>query len=223
MKKILLISLAIFGALQLNTVNTSADYGVNCQTQYGVSNCPTTTSIVVNKMVQDPATKQYVDNLGASDSKYSASSVVPFRIVVTNTGNVTTNKLTLTDTIPSYTSINGKGSSNPLYFTIDSLSPNESKTFDFTIQVVSDDQLPIDQNLICVTNKVDANTTNAAAHDESSFCISHNLPTTKGGIPVYPTTPTKTTPKTGPEMLAIIGLIPSGIAGIIMRRKNKLT
>ena len=224
MKKLILSTAAFLTALTVSAPVALADYGVNCQTQYGTSNCPTTTTIVVNKTVQNPSTKQYVDNLGAgqNDPKYAPSSVVPFKITVTNTGNTKVTNLTITDTIPQYTTSNTKGGSNQVFFTVDSLNPGESKTYDLNVQVVPDAKLPTDQNIICVTNKADANATAASAHDEASFCISHNLPTTKGGTPIYPSTPAKTTPKTGPELLALIGLIPSGLTGFALRRKSKL-
>ncbi|HVF69653.1 MAG TPA: hypothetical protein VNA13_03750 [Xanthomonadales bacterium] len=48
-----------------------------------------------------------------------------------------------------------------------------------------------------------------------------NPTTTKGGLPVYPPTKATTTPSTGPESIALIGLIPSAIGGVLLRRKSK--
>ncbi len=48
-----------------------------------------------------------------------------------------------------------------------------------------------------------------------------NPPTTKGGLPVYPPTKATKTPDTGPESLALFGLIPSAIGGMFLRRKSK--
>lgn len=45
------------------------------------------------------------------------------------------------------------------------------------------------------------------------------LGTTKGGQPVYETKPTKQTPSTGAETVALFSLIPSGLAGFFLRRK----
>lgn len=42
---------------------------------------------------------------------------------------------------------------------------------------------------------------------------------TKGGFPVLPSSPVKTTPATGPEMLPLIGLIPIGLTGVFLRKK----
>lgn len=49
--------------------------------------------------------------------------------------------------------------------------------------------------------------------------IPGNPPTTKGGIPVYPPSQVTTSPRTGPEALALIGLIPSAIGGLLLRKK----
>ena len=48
-----------------------------------------------------------------------------------------------------------------------------------------------------------------------------NPPTTKGGKPVFPPTQAKKTPDTGPESLALFGLIPTAISGLFLRRKSK--
>lgn len=42
---------------------------------------------------------------------------------------------------------------------------------------------------------------------------------TKGGFPILPSSPIKTAPATGPEMLPLIGLIPMGLAGVFLRKK----
>jgi hypothetical protein len=42
---------------------------------------------------------------------------------------------------------------------------------------------------------------------------------TKGGLPVQPTPVLKKTPSTGPELIYLIGLIPSGAAGLFFRKK----
>lgn len=48
-----------------------------------------------------------------------------------------------------------------------------------------------------------------------------NPPTTKGGKPVFPPTTAKKTPETGPEAIALFGLIPSALSGLYLRRKSK--
>ncbi len=48
-----------------------------------------------------------------------------------------------------------------------------------------------------------------------------NPPTTKGGKQVYPPTTAAKTPDTGPESLALFGLIPSALSGLYLRKKSK--
>lgn len=47
-----------------------------------------------------------------------------------------------------------------------------------------------------------------------------NPTTSKGGLPVYPPTKATTTPETGPESIALFGLIPSAVGGMLLRRKS---
>ena len=46
------------------------------------------------------------------------------------------------------------------------------------------------------------------------------IETTKGGHAVYAPKPIKRTPDTGAEAIAFLSLIPSGLTGFILRRKN---
>ncbi len=43
----------------------------------------------------------------------------------------------------------------------------------------------------------------------------------KGGFPVYPAPVMNQTPATGPEMLPLLGMIPTALAGFALRRKSK--
>lgn len=215
----------ILTLIALASVQTASAQYAPCP-QYGAGECPPVVTIVVDKTVQNPSTKNFVDNLGANDPKYGPGQTVLFRVKVTNTGSTQIDNVTVTDTLPSYMKAvpTKGGTTNGNTFTVDvgTLRPGESKTFDVSAQVVDDKALPSDRNVICnITNIVDANSPAATAHDEASFCISHNIPTTtKGGMPVYPAPKVKETPKTGPEMLLLFGLMPTGAAGYILRRKT---
>ncbi len=223
MKKLILLT-AITTSLFAGASVVHADYGTNCQTQYGTSNCPSTTTVVVDKTVQNPSTKKFVDNLGPNDAKYAPNQTVPFKIVVTNSSTSTLSNIVVTDIIPQYTKLTatkgGLSGGNTVTMNVDKLNPGESKTFDLSLTVVDNASLPVDQGVICTTNKVDMNSSAASAHDESSFCIAHaTATTTKGGLSVFPAPVTTSTPKTGPELFALIGLIPSAAAGLVLRKK----
>jgi hypothetical protein len=61
-------------------------YG-DCSPSYGAYNsCIPVTSLIINKTVQDPKTKTFVENLSNTDTRYSPESVVPFKVTVKNTG-----------------------------------------------------------------------------------------------------------------------------------------
>lgn len=222
-----LIAATIFAAS--TTTAFAGNYGTDCQAQYGTSNCPTTT-IVVNKTVQNPSTKNFVDNLGANDPKYKGGQTVPFKITVTNSGNTTLNNVTITDTLPQYTTgtetKGGQTSGNTVTINVDKLDAGQSKTYDVNVKVVDEKSLPSDLGIVCVINKAKTESNSAASYDEAQFCIEKpvigikNPPTTKGGLPVMPVPQTSVTPKTGPEMLALIGLLPTAAAGFILRRRS---
>lgn len=46
------------------------------------------------------------------------------------------------------------------------------------------------------------------------------MPMTKGGQPLYPAPQTNQAPSTGPEALALFALLPTGAAGVFLRRKS---
>lgn len=64
-------------------------------------------------------------------------------------------------------------------------------------------------------------TTKGGLPTQPGITATANPTTTKGGLPVYPPTKATTTPNTGPESIALIGLIPSAIGGLLLRRKAK--
>lgn len=223
MKKFILLT-AVTTSLFAGASIVHADYGTNCQTQYGTSNCPSVTTIVVDKTVQNPSTKKFVDNLGPNDALYAPNQTVPFKITVINSSNASIQNAVITDTIPQYTKMaatkGGVNSGNTFTINVDKLNPGESKTYDLSVTVVDNMSLPVDQGVVCTVNKVDMNSSAASAHDEAQFCISHpTSTTTKGGLSVFPAPSTTSTPKTGPEMIALIGLIPSTVAGLFLRKK----
>lgn len=56
---------------------------------------------------------------------------------------------------------------------------------------------------------------------DKKVCLTPTPPTTtKGGLPVAPAPNLQTTPATGPEMIGLLALISSAIAGIFLRRKT---
>lgn len=196
-----------------------------CQPTYGGNTCENN-KLLINKKVADPATMTkggtptFTDNLSVNDDKYSAGQTVTFQIVVTNTGDNDLTNVAVKDVLPAYlTASNNTNSgwnfdsnSKTLSTTINSLKKGESKTFTLTAVVVSSSQLPSGQDVTCVINQSFASVNDMNVQDNAQLCIQKSMT-------VFPTPVTKTTPKTGSEMLTLVGLIPSAIGGLLLRKR----
>jgi len=198
-----------------------------CQPIYGGGQtCVQIGNVLINKTVQNPQTGAFLDNLNINDPKFTPSSNVTFHITVTNTGGSTINKTTVKDTLPGFVSfVSGPGSfdsnTKVLTFDIGNLKAGESRTFTVAAKVADEKQLPSDQGITCVVNQVMATSDNGQqSSDNSQFCIQKPvLGETKGGLKVLPAPKVTITPPTGPEMLPLIGLIPTGLFGFLLRRR----
>lgn len=199
----------------------------NCQPSYGGAVCPEQ-NIIVDKTVKNPDTNSYVDNLGTNDPKYSPSENVSFSLKVTNPTNATLTQVIVTDTLPrELVYINGiegaqyDSMANTVSFTISELKAGETKTYTFATKFA--DNTTFTYSIVCdITNRVTAKAEKAQDSDEARFCVEipgKNPPVTKGGKPVHPVPPAEQTPPTGAA--ALLALIPTGLAGIVMRRKSK--
>lgn len=227
MKKFL-SSLAIL--ITLAAFVPAADASESCQQIYGGGETCTNPQISINKLVKRPDNSDFVDNLGINEAKYKANQNVAFRITVTNIGNKDLTNVQVKDVLPDFvTFVSGNGDFNTddktLSFTIDSLKTGKSKSFDVVVKVVSNDTLPNDQGIVCVTNHTEATAEDQNVDDNAQFCIEKptlgiaTVPTTtKGGLPILPPQAVKTTPSTGPEAIALISLIPGALAGIALHR-----
>lgn len=223
---ILPLSVALFA---LSSVPAIADYGsTQCQPIYGGGNtCVTTPNLEINKTVQNPSTNLYVDNLSVSDPKFAIGQTVTFKITVKNTSNTGLTNLTVTDILPDFVDfVSGVGSfdskTRSLTIKLDKLESNEAR--DFYVQVKVRSELPVDQNVTCVVNQSIITVGDKKSQDNSQFCIEKAVvtpTTTKGGLKVFPPAKVQKTPDTGPEAVALFGLIPSAVGGLFLRRKSK--
>jgi len=199
----------------------------NCQTVYGGGQtCTSSVKFTINKLVQNPGKGgEYVDNLTVNDNKYTAGKTVSFKIIVTNTGSSTLTNLSVVDTFPQYINFAaGAGSydtgNKKLSFIIPSLGAGKSQEFVISGKVVDEGNLPSNAGITCVTNTARAvDNSGAAAEDASQVCIQKNVfgaPTPE----VFQKVPVKQVPATGPELYSLIALIPTGLAGVMLRRKS---
>lgn len=225
MKQFIFLSIAIVATFFLATPAFADNgYGAPCTQSYGQP-CAVAQSIIVNKEVQNPANGDYVDNLGTNDAKYSPMQQVNFRISVTNTGNTTLSDVKVTDTLPNYvTFVSGAGtfdaSTKKLTFHVMDLKAGETRSFSLVAKTVAANDLPNNQGITCVTNNVVATSNGMETSDNAQFCIQTQA-TTKGGTPVYPAPKVTKTPATGAESFALIGFIPSALAGLLLRKRTK--
>ncbi len=218
-----------------NTNNNAGGYGVvtPCQITYGGgTNCPTT-QILIDKTVKNPSNGQFVDNLDVNDPKYNPGSTVVFNLKVTNTSPNTLNSVGVKDILPAnLTYINGvngasyDNNSKTLTFNAGDFTSGQTKSFTVNAKVDDASNLPQNQGIVCETNQSIVSVNDFTNQDNASFCIQNptlgtTTPTTKGGQVIYPVSKAKTTPKTGPEMLDLLALIPSALGGVILRRKTR--
>lgn len=215
--------------------NNAGGYGVvtPCQVTYGGgTNCPTT-KIIIDKTVKNPSTGQFVDNLNVNDPKYAPGATVVFTLKVTNTTGDKLTGVTVKDILPAHlTYLNGVNSatydnnSKTLTFNAGDFDSGQVKTYTVNAKVADSGQLPQDQGIVCETNQSIVSVNDVQNQDNAAFCIQNptlgtTTPLTKGGQPVFPAPKAKATPKTGPEMLTLLALIPSGLGGLILRRKTR--
>jgi|SRR5581483_2322885 len=188
--------------------------GVPCTQIYG-GNCQPGT-VTITKTVQDPQTKQFVNNLGANDDKFTPGSTVTFHIDVTNNGNTNLSSVQVVDTLPQYLSfVSGPGSydanTRTLTDTIGTLNANQTQELTVVGKLATTSSLPGNQGTLCLVNQATATQNGSTVMSTSQFCVA--LPTLSAPQRVT------TAPPTGPEALPLLGLIPTALAGLGLRKK----
>lgn len=228
MRKSLLLSAFLLSALLFSG---SAYASVTCQPIYGGGEtCVSRGDIDIEKKVKHPDSpkgeaEKFVDNLSISESKYHAGDQVVFKLTVTNTGDATLSTVEVKDILPTYvTFVSGPGkfdaNTKTLTYTLKDLKSKESRTETLVVKVVAESDLLIDNGSVCTVNQSFATSDGMSDQDNALFCIEKKVLVTKGGLPVKPAVKAAQTPPTGPEMWALIGLIPAGLSGILLRRRS---
>ena len=168
--------------------------------------------VLVDKLVRNPQSGEYVDNLGLSDPKYFAENAVFFKIVVQNTGGSTLSSIKVEDILPAYVSYVSGGSYNPasriVVFTFQDVKPGERKSEILQLKAYPEVKLPGSKTIVCPTNKVIAYAVeNGSDEDTAQFCIEKRPMAAR-------------VPETGdPIGLALaIGAIPALFAGLKLRK-----
>jgi len=152
----------------------------------GGSTCVTSSGLIVNKTVQNPTTKAFVDALPSSAS-FAPNQDITFRISVTNNNNSSMSRITIIDHFPQYvTFTRGDGTfdtdKRTLTITLDKLAGNQTKTYTVTARTMGEDSLPT--NPTCLANQIEVKTGLKRSTDNVQFCV--------GSGSVQNTAPTQT-------------------------------
>lgn len=206
-------------------------YGVgtsNCQIIYGGGElCQKQVKFTIEKQVMSPTKGgSFVDSLSTNDPKFAPSQDVTYRVIIKNIGDVAIQQLDVTDTFPQYVSfVSGPGNfdqnAQTLNFTIQNIDPGKTVTYTIVGKTADTINLPQDKTVVCPVNTVKAMDQNGnTASSSTQICVEKNVVSQQPSPKVFQTPPMKTTPSTGPEVLGLIALIPSGLAGLVLRKKS---
>lgn len=152
--------------------------GQECQQLYGGGQICPRGEVLIDKLVRNPGSGNFVDNLGTNDPKLAAGQEVTFRLTVKNVSAVLLDRVDVFDILPAeleYVSgPNGAtydANSRELRFVVENLAANESRDFEVKARVVGADRLPTDRSLICVTNRGEARIPENTDVDTAQVCI----------------------------------------------------
>lgn len=170
-------------------------------------------NVMLDKMVKNPATGNFVDQLGPLDPKYRPLNIVVFKITVKNPGEESVENAKVVDSLPEFVDyMSGPenstydSASRQLTFQIDSLGAGEEREIEIKARISHQSLLPEEKNVVCPVNLVEATLADNSDRDESQFCIEKEL--------IVPQVP-----EAGAEtlMLSIFGSLLS--TGIYLRKK----
>jgi uncharacterized repeat protein (TIGR01451 family) len=176
-----------------------------CDEQYG-GVCKEL-ELQINKEVWDRANSIYKDNLGINDYKFGPDEEITFKLKIKNTGDETFDEVHVKDYLPDYL----LQLSGDFDFTLYDLDPDEEVEREIKVKVVSADNFPADNSLICVVNTAETWNDNESDKDTSQVCLEKKVL----GVTELP--------PTGPENWFIfLGLsITSALIGLFFLNKAK--
>ncbi|MCJ7826356.1 DUF11 domain-containing protein, partial [Patescibacteria group bacterium] len=182
---------------------------------YGGGGAPT--DLTINKVVKNPISNVYVENLGSTDPTFSPGATVSFQLVIKNGSGETMNPVTVVDQLPDYLSFvsatvpssTNKGG-NSVTFTLDNMIAGETRTIEVSVKVAEKSSFPVNRSMFCVSNysKVTAPARPNGDDDTAELCIT----TGPGNLPVA-------------GVNDVFGLIPflslGGVGTFLLSRKQK--
>src|SRR3990167_4055242 len=201
----------------------------NCQIVYGGGEVcpPKQVKFTINKTVQKPGKGggDFVENLTINDPRFAPDQNVNFKIIIENTGDTDVSNLNVVDTFPEFLSfVAGVGNTNvgakQINFVVGKLEKGKKMEFLITAKTAEADKLPSNQAITCVTNNVRATAPDGvSADDNAQVCIEKQVLGAQPTPQIFEKPAIKELPPTGPELGLLAALIPTGLAGIYLRRR----
>lgn len=147
-----------------------------CQQIYGGGLICPRGEVLVDKMVRNPQSGTFVDNLGINDPRFSPEQEVVFRLILKNPGTATLSKMEVKDIFPNFLDfLAGPGTfdtvSKTLTFTAENLAPQESRQFEVKAKVVPSQNFPQNQSLLCVVNTAEVRGDDRFDRDTTQLCL----------------------------------------------------
>jgi len=219
MKKIInglfLFSVLCLSAIALASADPHNHVFADTYGSYGGGGTPT--DLTINKVVKNPITNVYVENLGSTDPTFSPGATMTFQLVIKNGSGETMNPVTVTDQLPDYLSFvsanvpstTNKGG-NSITFTLDNMIAGESRTIEVSVKVAEKSAFPSDRSMFCVSNysKVTAPARPNGDDDTAQLCITTGL----GNLPVAGAN----------DVVALIPFLSlGGIGALLLGKKQK--
>lgn len=212
------IALGLFIVLTAFTASSAyAQYGQYGQYQGGSPAQFILIDKQVGKAIQTKGGLQdydYVDNLTTADTRFKPGQIVAFKLRVKNTSAIVLNDVKVRDFLPSYLEpVEGPGEYNApnrtITVNVGIMNPGEEKTYFMKMQLASQDKMPADKGIFCLTNKAEAATDKTQDDDTAQFCLEKEV------------TNVTTVPNTGPELgpLLLGGQLLGLGVGIFLRKK----
>lgn len=228
MQKLILFFLGVIISLAL-TAQVFATGESDCQIIYGGGEVCAQRQIkfTINKEVQRSGKggNTFVENLTVNDPRFTPNQNVNFRITIQNTGDFDITNLNVVDNFGEFLSfVAGAGNSNvgakQINFVIGTLKKGETREVNITAKTAEADKLPANQAVTCVTNNVKATAPDGTmAQDDAQICIEKQVLGAQPTPQIFEKPKVKELPPTGPELGLLAALVPTGLAGMYLRRK----
>lgn len=235
--------LSLFSIIVITLVTATVVYAQNtngCQPIFGGGkSCEQEGNLLLDKKLRTPGATTWVDQANITDPKYGPDQAVVFQISVRNTSNRAIDNITVTDVFPQFVRFTrGPGtfdaSTNTLTVPIKRIEAEKTTNLVIEGQVGTAVSLPSNPAL-CVVNVATAKQGRNTSTDNTQFCIqtpgiqpsAQAAPNSANPNQPQPSQPlvlqspnVATSPKTGPELLSLIGLLPAGLGGMYLRKKT---